>query len=300
MKNVILLLLLAIPSLGCDLCGCANSNSFLGLMPASNRAFVGIRYRYQSFDSHIISAVLKTRESFQSTEIWSRFYPINKVQVMAILPYASHTQYQIAQENTLQISGLSDPTVFVHYNLLNTLMDSTMHDLNQSLLVGIGLKAPLGKFRYEEGNPSQVANANFQLGTGSTDVLWNALYNVRYNEWGINADAQFRLPGENPEAYRFGARSSLASTLFYSYGRGHNITLMPYVSSTIEFAAKDVRSGVIQESTGGSIHWLGIGLEAFSKRFVFGANFAQPSDQNLSSGELKAVNRFSMHLSYLL
>jgi hypothetical protein len=300
MKKIVLLLLFAFPSVGCDLCGCANSNSFLGLMPASNRGFIGVRYRQQSFESHLTSPVLKTRESFQSTEIWGRFYPINKVQVMAILPYSTHTQNQIAQQNTVQIAGLSDPTLFVHYNLLNTLLDSTMHEVNQSLLVGMGVKPPLGKFRYEEANPSQVANANFQLGTGSTDVLWNALYNVRYNEWGVNADAQFRLPGKNPDSYRFGARSSLASTFFYAYGRGHKVTLMPYVSSTLEYAAKDVRSGLVQENTGGSVHWLGIGLEAFSKRFVMGANYAKPATQHLSGGELKAIDRFSIHFSYLL
>jgi hypothetical protein len=116
----------------------------------------------------------------------------------------------------------------------------------------------------------------------------------------VNADAQFRLPGKNPDSYRFGARSSLATTFFYAYGRGHKITLMPYASSTLEYAAKDVQLGAIQENTGGTIHWLGLGLEAFSKRFVMGVNFAKPSFQNLSGGELIAIDRFSFHVSYLL
>jgi hypothetical protein len=299
MKKVLLFLLFAFPSVGCDLCGCANSNAFLGLMPASNRGFMGVRYRYQNFTSHVTSPVLKTEESFQTTELWGRFYPINKVQVMAILPYAIHTQKQIAQQQSIQISGLADPTLFVHYSLLNTLLDSTMHEVNQSLLMGAGLKPALGKFRYEESNPNQVANANFQLGTGSTDWMLNALYNIRYAAWGINADAQYRFPGENPDSYRFGARSSVAMTLFYAYGRGHKITLMPYVNTTLEYAARDSHAGLSIENTGGGIQWLGAGLEAYSKRFVLGLNFAKPVAQNLSSGELQAIDRFSFHISYL-
>ncbi len=300
MKKLVLMLLFAFPSLSCDLCGCANSNSFLGLMPASNRGFLGIRYRQQSFESHLNSPVLKTRESFQTTEIWGRFYPFNRVQIMGVLPYSVHTQDQIAQGNTIQLSGLSDPTFFAHYNLVNTLLDSSMHVINQSLLVGVGVKPPLGKFHYEQGNLNQVANANFQLGTGSTDFMGSALYNLRYNEWGINIDAQYRLPGENSDAYRFGPRSSVATTVFFVYGRGHQITLMPYASSTFEYAAKDLRSGDVQASTGGSIHWLGLGLEAFSKRFVMGVHVAQPFFQNLSGGELKAIHKLSFHLSYFM
>lgn len=300
MKKLVFFLFFAFPSLACDLCGCANSNSFLGLMPASNRGFLGIRYRQQSFESHLNSPVLKTRESFQSTEIWGRFYPFDRVQVMGVLPYSVHTQNQIAQNNTIQLSGLSDPTIFVHYNLKNTLLDSSMHVINQSLLVGVGVKPPLGKFRYEQGNLNQVANANFQLGTGSTDIIGSALYNLRFNEWGINVDAQVRLPGENSEAYRFGPRTSFVTTVFYAYGRGHQITLMPYLGSTFEYAAKDYQSGIVQSNTGGRIHWLGLGLEAFSKRFVLGVNIAEPSFQNLSGGELNAINKLSMHFSYFL
>ncbi len=300
MKKIVLLLLFAFPSVGCDLCGCANSNSFLGLMPASNQGFLGIRYRQQLFESHLNSAILKTRESFQSTDVWGRFYPFNRVQVMGILPFSVHTQYQIAQEKTIQLTGLSDPTFLIHYSLLNTLLDSSMHDINQSLLVGIGVKPPLGKFRYEKGNQMQVANANFQLGTGSTDYIGSLLYNLRYNEWGVNVDAQFRLPGENSEAYRFGPRTSFVTTVFYAYGRGHKITLMPYASSTLEYSTKDVLSGSIQENTGGTIHWLGLGLEAFSKRFVLGVNFAKPNYNNLSGGELKAINKLAIHVSFLM
>ena len=299
MKKLLIFLLFAYPSVGCDLCGCANSNAFLGLMPASNRGFMGVRYRYQNFSSHIASNVLKTEESFQTTEVWGRFYPINKIQVMGILPYAIHTQKQIAQEQSIQINGMADPSLFVHYSLVNTLLDSTLHVVNQSLLVGGGLKPALGKFRYEEFNPNQVANANFQLGTGSTDWMLSAQYNVRYAAWGINTDAQHRFTGENPDLYHFGARSSLAMTLFYTHGRGHKITLMPYINSTIEYASRDSRAGNTIANTGGGIHWLGAGLETYSKHFVLGLNFAKPVAQNLSNGDLQAIDRFSFHISYL-
>ena len=74
---------------------------------------------------------------------------------------------------------------------------------------------------------------------------------------------------------------------------------MPYVNTTLEYAARDSRAGLSIENTGGGIQWLGAGLEAYSKRFVFGLNFAKPAAQNLSNGELQAIDRFSLHISYL-
>lgn len=71
----------------CDLCGCANGGSFFGILPQSHRQFVGLRYRYSSYESHLNSVNLRTKEVFQSTELWGRFYPLKRMQVIAFLPF---------------------------------------------------------------------------------------------------------------------------------------------------------------------------------------------------------------------
>lgn len=299
MRKLLLLFLLfaSYTTWGCDLCGCSNSNSFFGLMPASNRVFLGVRYRTQSFDSHIGSSYLASHEHFQSTEIWGRFYPIKNIQILGFLPYNMHSQQTSTQK--FQITGLGDPSFLIQYNLINTLLDTTYRELNHNLLVGAGLKLPIGKFRYDTANPSEVANANFQLGTGSFDFTIQSTYGIRYQAWGLNFDGQLKLNGTNPMEYKFGNRISGATTLFYAYGRGHRITLMPYVSMYTEYSTHDKSQGQVNTRTGGSISLAGIGIECTSRKIMLGATFQTPVNQQLSGGEIKANNRFLAHFTFL-
>ncbi|MDU0807692.1 hypothetical protein [Aquirufa regiilacus] len=298
MRKLLLFLLFAsYTTWGCDLCGCSNSNSFFGLMPASNRGFLGVRYRTQSFDSHIGSSYLASHEQFQSTEVWGRFYPVKNIQVLGFLPYNMHSQQTSTQK--FQVTGLGDPSFLIQYNLINTLLDTTYRELNHNLLVGAGLKLPLGKFRYDTANPSEVANANFQLGTGSIDFTIQSTYGIRYQAWGLNFDGQVKLTGTNPEEYKFGNRISGATTLFYAYGKGHRITLMPYANLYAEYSTYDKSQGQVNTRTGGSMSLVGLGIECTSRKAMFGTTIQTPIIQQLSGGEIKANNRISAHFTFL-
>lgn len=296
-KILFFLLLVSHTTLSCDLCGCSNSNSFFGLMPASNRGFLGVRYRTTSFDSHIGSSYLASHELFQSTELWGRFYPVKNIQVLGFLPYNMHSQQTSTQK--FHITGLGDPSFLIQYNLINTLLDTTYRELNHNLLVGGGLKLPLGQFRYDAANPSEVANANFQLGTGSFDYTIQSTYGIRYQAWGMNIDGQVKLSGTNSEEYKFGDRISGAATLFYAYGKGHRITLMPYINMYAEYSSHDKSQGLINTRTGGSMSLAGLGIECTSRQLMFGTTIQTPIIQQLSGGEIKANNRISAHFTIL-
>ena len=297
MKKTILFLLICFPSLGCDICGCANSNSFFGLMPASNRKFIGLRYRQQSYDSHVGSSYLASKEDFLTTEIWTRFYPLEKLQVVGYIPYNFHYQHSPSGEYATE--GIGDPSFLFQYNIINTLLDSTVHTINQNFLIGGGIKLPFGKFRYDESNPSEVANANFQLGTGSTDFSFNLTYGLRYNYWGVNLDGQYKLNTKNPMNYQFGNRISGGATLFYTYGKGHKVTLMPYTNLYTEKSFYDSQSGLSNHSTGGTISLWGIGTEFYVKKFMWGINYQIPIHQNIANLQINAKNRISAHVSWL-
>lgn len=88
----ICLIVSSLSTSACDLCGCANGSSFVGLLPRSGSQFVGMRYRLRSFDSHLNSQMLKTKEEYNTLEVWGRFYPIKKLQVLAFLPYNDNQQ----------------------------------------------------------------------------------------------------------------------------------------------------------------------------------------------------------------
>ncbi len=302
MKNYLLITLVclaSLPALACDLCGCSNGGSFFGILPQGHRGFLGVRYRYTSYNSHLTSLTLSTREQFRTTELWGRFYPAKRVQVMAFVPYQFSQQTLLKTGAVTPLRGLSDVSALAHYNLINTFMDdSVVHRVNHNLLVGGGVKLPTGRYRYDENSPLNVANPNFQLGTGSTDWLLNAIYTARYKNWGMNTDVSYRITTTNPNGYRFGNRLNASASVFYLSGLGSK-SIMPNAGVFVEQANHDTRGGVMNKQTGGYAAFLNLGTEIYLNKVSLGVSYRHPVSQYLSEGELQANAQLSTHVTFL-
>lgn len=295
----LLLGLLTLPSLACDLCGCSNSGSFFGILPQGHRKFLGLRYRNSSYHSHLGSVNLSTREQFRTAELWGRFYPVRRVQVLAFVPYQFNEQTLLKTGQVIPLRGLGDVSTIVQYNLLNSFMDdSVVHTINHNLLVGGGVKLPTGRYKYNETNLLEVANPNFQLGTGSVDWMVNAIYTARYKSWGANVDGSYRFTTTNPNDYRFGNRLTTSATLFYLAERGGR-SIMPNAGVFVEQAGHDIREGVTNKQTGGYATYLNAGTEVYLNKLSFGISYRHPVSQHLSGGELRANNQLSTHVTVL-
>lgn len=302
MKNLLIFsfLFLQTTAWACDICGCANGGAYFGIMPQIGRPFVGLRYRMSAYDSHLNSKLLRTKENFVATELWARLYPVKRVQVMAFVPYYVNQQQEVLSGVTRKIHGIGDITVMANYNVFNTFWDTTrVHRVNHTLLVGGGIKVPTGRFRYDQTEISEVNNPNFQLGTGSVDVLLSALYSMRLGSWGWNTDFTYKGNSTNAQDYRFGNRITANSLIFYTKELSH-ITLMPNAGMYAEVAAQDFRDGVRNHQTGGYVTMANTGLEVYLKRFSIGATYQLPVIQNLADHELKARSRGTLHVTLML
>lgn len=292
-------LLLTLPGLACDLCGCSNSGSFFGILPQGHRGFVGVRYRHASYNSHPASLNLSSRELFRTAELWGRFYPIRRVQVLAFVPYQFSRQTLLKSGLVTPLQGLGDVSMMAQYNLLNTFMDdSVVHTVNHNLMVGGGIKLPTGRYKYDENSLSEVANPNFQLGTGSTDWMLNAIYTARYKKWGANADVSYRLTSTNPDGYRFGNRLNTSLSAFYLTESG-KYSLMPNAGIFVEQGGHDRRDGVMNRQTGGYATYLNLGTEVYLGKLSLGISYRHPIAQNLSEGELVANDQLNTHVTVL-
>jgi hypothetical protein len=298
MKKIlsILLIISTLPTFACDMCGCANSGSFFGILPQSHMRFVGIRYRVRNFDSHLNSLLLKTKENYQTAEIWGRFYPFKKTQLLVFLPYNSNKQSTLSGK-TAQIEGLGDASLMMHYNLRNTFWDSTSHRINQNLLLGGGIKLPTGKYQYTD-NGEEGANPNFQLGTGSVDFILNAIYTLRYQSWGLNLDISHKINTENANQYRFANRTNGSLSIFYTK-KIKNITLMPNSGTMAEYSNKDTKAGIKNSFTGGWLMMANVGFEMYYKKISTGINYQLPIIQRLVNNELKINQQASVHLTLM-
>jgi hypothetical protein len=287
-------------SFACDLCGCGNGGSFWGIMPQSHKSFVGLRYGYRSYDSHLNSINLQTQEQFWKTELWARVYPLKKIQVLAFIPYNFNKQTILKTKKELDIQGIGDISVLINYNLINTVTDTIQHKFYHNLLVGSGLKLPTGRYKYDYLSDNEVANPNFQLGTGSTDFTVNLFYTLRYKKWGLNADFSYKMNSQNSNEYRFGNRINSNISAIHFVNVTPSLMLIPNVGLAYENAAYDVDANIKNTRTGGDALLGSFGLESYYQKISAGINYQCPIAQNLSNGELKTNSRVNVHFTIMI
>lgn len=294
---VVILLWSAVPSQGCDICGCANSGAYFGLMPQSHKSLIGVRYNYLHFKTHPDNPVLKTEETFNIAELYGRFFPVKRVQIMAFVPYRSDQQATSA--HTKKQAGMGDITVLGHYNILNTLMDKEdFSSYNHTLLVGGGIKLPTGRFRYDENDILQVANPNFQPGTGSTDFIINAFYTLNIREWGLGANISRKFNTTNSQRYKFGNQLYGTLDLYRTFKLGR-LSLTPSAGLYAEHAGHGRQRGTIMDVTGGSLLNATAGIHFFANHWTAGVSGQTPLAQQSASGHVYAKNRLMVQVGWL-
>jgi hypothetical protein len=301
-KNYLFILFLTLSNfstIACDICGCGVGNYYLGITPQFAKNFVGLRYRNFSYHSHIgMGKMFETKEYFQTAELWARYYIKPKIQLMAFIPYSFNSQTTI--DNTLYINGLGDITILANYNLINTTKDTIFHKIHHTLWAGGGVKVQTGKYHYDENNSSQVANPNFQLGTGSTDFLFNLVYTLRYKNIGFTTDLTTKINTSNSREYRFGNRVNGSLSGFYVRRINSKITVMPNAGIYAEYSNFDNNKGYTVANTGGGLLATSLGLETyFFSKIALGCNYQIPITQNLGEGMLKTNDRFMLNVSVL-
>lgn len=280
----------------CDACGCSLSQAYWGLMPNNNNHYVGIWWQHQSYRSFFEQDVFPEQggipEYFNSIELRGRYRFSPFLQVVAILPYA----YNVRREPTGPriIEGVGDALAMASFTIFDN-SDSLKFAVRHRLALGAGVKAPTGRYLRRE--PLDLSNPNFQLGSGSWDVLFNLNYTGRWRTFGLNLDGTYRYNNTNANDYRFGHRFNGAATLFWLGSIGM-LEVMPNASLLYEKAGWDVEEGYYHTNTGGEALFGGLGLELYWPRFNLGASWSLPLSQELSAGLLDADSRASVHLNY--
>jgi hypothetical protein len=289
------LITLSIAVSACDICGCGAGNYYFGIMPQFHKQFIGVRYRFQSFNSHVgLAPALLSSEQFQTVEMWSRFYPLKRLQVVSFIPY--HINEQTEGGRTRYLQGLGDIPLVVSYNLINT-VEQPLRTTHHNLWIGAGIKLPTGKYTYTD-NPSEVANPNFQLGTGSLDWMMNAMYTLRHNNFGWTTDVTMKINTANRNDYQFGNRISGTTSVFYVH-QWKKVGVMPNAGMYYEASEQNYTNVSYVLETGGTASFVSVGLELYYKKFSMGTNWQLPVTQNLGAGRIQSHNKTLLHFTFM-
>jgi hypothetical protein len=306
MKNkkisLLLLCLLPVAAMACDICGCGVGSYYVGILPQFNKRIAGIRYRYSSLRTHIGAggsvSYLTTDESYHIAELWGGWNFGKRFRVMATLPY--NFNRKINQGNVYEKNGIGDASLQGFYKLVDSRQMHGQKLLIQSLWVGAGLKLATGKYDpVDKLNDKNNPNL-FQLGTGSTDFSFNALYDVRLQDVGLSLAASYKCNTTNRYSYRYGNKLSTNAQVYYKFRIQQQLTIAPNAGVAFEYAAHDVDQDYLSKVSGGRLLSASAGLEATYGRVFLSAGFQKPLSQSMASGYVKANNRLMLSAGFAL
>jgi hypothetical protein len=290
LKKYVFLFIIAISlsittrALACDICGC-----FMGITPYDNQSSFGLIYRYRSFNGYYGhpqaffpagSQFFPARnnhngmitdhngnpndyEVYRATELRARYFVSKRLEINAILPYNSNSEYYNGNLNT--VAGIGDANIYVGYHLLRNVNQQVF---KQRLIVGAGIKLPTGKddaVNFEGERYSQLT----QAGTGSTDGFVYFNYLLGYKSAGASLSATYKANGQNQ--YHEGIANSTTSylNLFYNVGINKDLKVIPSAQLAYEYSGGEKYMGV---KTGEHVMnnlMGGVGLDIFVKNITF-------------------------------
>ncbi len=288
-------------AVACDVCGCAATGSYLGILPQYQQNFAGLSYKYQEFNSlhpevFGSSTPMEAKDYFQSLTAWGRYYPTERIQLFAFVPYHFNSVKEAGVRTP--ISGIGDVQLLANYMIWNN-ADSGSRMLKHNLLIGGGIKLPTGSNHHT--NSEGLILSNMQPGTGSWDFLFNLNYTLRYGKWGINTDAMYRLPTVNPRGYKYGDRVSNSYSLFF-WDKTGSVNWLPQAGVRYEWSAQDWEHYDYQLKnpySGGYQLYTHVGIGAYYGPIALQALVSVPVKENYAGGLVTSKNRYETQIQFL-
>lgn len=292
-------------SKACDICGCGAGSYYIGILPEFNAKILGLRYRSSNLTTHLNPegqrTYLTTDEQYYTTELWGGWTIKDRYRIMASVPVSLNVKNnETAKESK---AGLSDVAVQGFYRLLRTKVTVGHSDkaklLVQDLWVGVGIKAPAGKYNPADKSTTSVSTNLFQLGTGSWDFMFTGMYDIRLQDLGFNATASYKVNTANQYDYYYGNRFSGSAQLYHKFRFDNKFMIAPSAGFNLEHSRKDIDGITAIRATGGQLVFATMGAELSFEKFSIGGNWQPVIDQNLGAGAVKAGNRAMLHVSFM-
>jgi hypothetical protein len=303
MKKIITTIVLSVlfyAANACEICGCGLGNYYIGIMPQFSHKFLGLRYQFNKFSTRLNSDPTQfSNDFYQTVELWSGWNLGKRWQVLVFVPL--NIIHQTSDEGASKKSGLGDIALLGNYKVFDKRSKSGNNIIAQQFWVGAGVKIPAGKFHIDASDPDVAAAANTQIGSGSTDVMFNAMYNIHVNKLGFSTNATYKLNTTNKSDYKFGNKFSANSFVYYSIASAEaKVSVTPNLGVLYEHAAGNKLNNSKVNFTGGNLVLASAGAEINFNKVTVGFNAQLPVSQNFAEGQTKSKVKGMMHITFSL
>jgi len=284
----------------CDICGCGGGNFYMGLLPSFKNKFIGIRYHYMQYHTQLASDASQfSHNYYNSVEVWGGWNIGRKWQVLAFVPY--YFNKQVDDDGITYKNGLGDISFLANYQLLHTRrMTGENKTIEQELWFGAGLKIPTGTFKVDVNDPNTtIADINSQIGTGSVDFLLNLSHHIRFNQFGINTIANYKINTTNSADYKYGNKLTISSIGYYRFKAG-NSSIAPNAGLVFENTETNQLKKEKVDLTGGYALSALAGVEFTFNKIALGFNAQVPLTQYYAAGQTRMQVRGMAHVTFVL
>jgi hypothetical protein len=299
MKRFLLVVFIGLYSFSlnaCEICGCGVGNYYLGILPQFDKRFIGLRYQFNSFRTRLVNDPTQfSKDFYQTVELWSGWNIGKRFQVLAFVPF--NINHQVSDEGITDLKGLGDIALLGNYKVFDLNSMKGSRRIAQQLWLGAGIKLPTGKFEIDATDPDLASLANTQVGSGSTDLLVNAMYNIHINQLGINTSATYKNNTVNKDDYKFGNKFSANSFIYYTF-RVSNFGISPNLGLMYEQTGRSKLKKDEIDLTGGKILQGSLGAEFGFNKVTVGFNTQLPVAQNFAENQTKAKVKGMVHVSF--
>ena len=307
MKKIFILLLIAFMCneiKACPICGCGVGGFYIGLLPTYKSQFIGIRYQYAHYETRLTDAPDQfSHDHYYQAELYGGVTLGKRWQLLGFVPY--HFNHQDTDDGIINRNGLGDISALVNYKLWqSSKLTKSSKTFTQEFWLGAGIKLPTGKYAVNfadsvhEELDDLLGDVNSQMGTGSTDFIFNAMYNIHAGKFGVNTTANYKVNTTNSSHFKYGDRVSVNSFAYYEAKAGKKMYMAPNIGVLYEHAtANKFISDKVQE-TGGYVMLASAGLDVNIQNITVGTNVQLPFAQDYAHGQTDAKLRGLVHVTY--
>jgi hypothetical protein len=172
--------------------------------------------------------------------------------------------------------------------------------LVQNLWFGAGIEMPTGKYNSSDKSKLNDTLNLYQLGSGSTDVPFNVIYNICLPKAGLNVSSMYKINTVNKYEYEYGNRFNMNAQAYYTFSINHTVIVVPVIGFQFENFQRSMDHEHWVEVTAGNLMTGTIGVQTHFRKIAIGGNFQIPLQQNVGNGIIKFNNAFMVQISFAL